>query len=241
MTNAMHQVLVIEDDAAIRQVLRATLEAHHYRVVEAENAARALTEARSHKPDLVLVDLGLPDRNGLEVIRSLRSWSSTPIVVISARTTEEQKVAALDLGADDYVTKPFSIEEVLARVRAALRRHTRAPNGPGPLRLGRTTVDLARRIANRDGRSLHLTPVEFRLLECLIRQAGLIVTPRQIIREVWGPDRVDDPRNLRVVMRSLREKLEPEPRNPRYFVTEAGLGYRLQIEDEAADESAQDR
>jgi len=180
-------------------------------------------------------DLGLPDRDGLEVIERLRGWSTVPIVVLSARAMEEQKVAALDLGADDYITKPFAMNELLARLRAAIRRRTLPVDRPGPVHIGTTSVDLARREATRDGRPLHLTPLEFRLLECLVRQAGLIVTPRQIIREVWGPDRVDDPRSLRVLVKTLRKKLEPEPHRPRYLVTEAGLGYRLRLEEPGAE------
>jgi two-component system, OmpR family, KDP operon response regulator KdpE len=233
MTQAMHQVLIVEDDPGIRDVLNTALGAHGYRVVEAENAERGLLASRSHKPDLVIVDLGLPDRDGLEVIERLRGWSTVPIVVLSARTMEAQKVAALDLGADDYVTKPFAMNELLARLRAAIRRRTLPADRPGPVRVGAASVDLARREATRDGRPLHLTPLEFRLLECLVRQAGLIVTPRQIIREVWGPDRVDDPRSLRVLVKTLRKKIEPAPHRPRYLVTEAGLGYRLRLEEPA--------
>lgn len=223
----MHQVLVIEDDASIRGVLRVLLHAYQYRVVEAETAARAEIEARSHKPDLLLVDLGLPDGDGLKVIQRIRTWSPVPIVVLSARTMEAQKIAALDAGADDYVTKPFSAPELLARVRAALRRSARSSDQPPVLHLGEITVDLARRQTSSRQTEIHLTPLEYRVLEALARQAGMIVTPNQLITEVWGPDRTDDTRNLRVCLKNLRQKLEPNPSRPQFLVTEVGLGYRL--------------
>jgi two-component system KDP operon response regulator KdpE len=230
MTQAMHQVLVIEDEPEIRNVVRVLLETERYRVVEAENAARGEIEARAHKPDLLLVDLGLPDGDGITVIRNVRAWSPVPIIVLSARTMEEQKIAALDTGADDYVTKPFSAPELLARVRAALRRNVRSAEGAA-LQLGATRVDLAHRQATKgEGDEVHLTPLEYRVLESLARNAGMIVKQEQVIREVWGPDRSDDTRSLRVTIRNLRQKLEPDPRRPRYLVTEAGLGYRLKVD-----------
>ncbi|HEY7640164.1 MAG TPA: response regulator [Steroidobacteraceae bacterium] len=229
MTQAMHQILVIEDDVSIRGVLRVLLQAEHYRVIEAETAARAAVEAASHKPDLLLVDLGLPDDDGLRVIRTVRAYSPVPIVVLSARTMEAQKIAALDAGADDYVTKPFSAPELLARVRAALRRTARGTDLQPVLHFGTLTVDLARREAHGGNDELHLTPLEYRVLESLARQAGMIVTAHQLLREVWGPGRFDDTRALRVCLRNLRQKLEPDPSRPRYIVTEAGLGYRLRV------------
>jgi two-component system, OmpR family, KDP operon response regulator KdpE len=232
MTQAMHQILVIEDEPAIRGILRALLESEHYRFIEAGTAARAEIEARSHKPDLLLVDLGLPDGDGLELIRRVRQWSPVPIVVLSARAMEEQKIAALDAGADDYVTKPFSAPELLARVRAALRRHVRSAEQTPVLQLGAVTIDLARRESCGPQGELHLTPLEYRLLESLARHNGLIVRQTQLIREVWGPDRLDDTRNLRVCVKNLRTKIEPDPRLPRYLVTEAGLGYRLRSDAE---------
>ncbi|HEY4340448.1 MAG TPA: response regulator [Steroidobacteraceae bacterium] len=227
MTQAMHQILVIEDDASIREVLRALLGSGGFRVVEAATAARAEIEARAHKPDLLLVDLGLPDGDGLAVIRAVRAWSPVPIIVLSARTMEDQKIAALDVGADDYITKPFSAAELLARVRAALRRNVRANDQVPQLIFGAVAVDLQRREAHGPDGPLHLTPLEFRVLECLARHSGMIVMQTQLIREVWGPGHLGDSRSLRVCIRNLRSKLEPLPHRPQFLVTEAGLGYRL--------------
>jgi two-component system KDP operon response regulator KdpE len=241
MTQAMHQILVIEDEPAIRNVLRVLLEAEGYRFVEADTAMRAEIEARSHKPDLLLVDLGLPDGDGLKVIRKVRGWSPVPIIVLSARTMEEQKIAALDAGADDYVTKPFSAPELLARVRAALRRNARTAadgHASGILHLSDIEVDLARREAHGPQGEIHLTPLEYRVLESLARHLGSIVIQNQLVREVWGPERLGDTRSLRVCVKNLRAKLEPDPRKPRYIVTEAGLGYRLRAD---MDDSAQEQ
>ena len=226
----MHLCLVIEDDTGIRDVLRVLLEACDYRVVEAATAQRGLIEARAHKPDLLLVDLGLPDGDGLNLIRDVRTWSAVPIVVLSARTMEEQKVAALDAGADDYVTKPFGTPELLARIRAALRRRTTSTDNPPRLEFGPCAVDLARREARNAEGDVHLTPLEYRLLDVLACHAGLVVRTPQLLREVWGPGRGDDTGSLRVSMRNLRQKLEPDPRQPRYLLTEVGLGYRLRLE-----------
>jgi len=230
MTQAMHQILAVEDEPDIRNILRALLEGDHYRFIEAENAERGEIEARSHKPDLLLVDLGLPDGNGIDLIRRIRAWSPVPIIVLSARTMEEQKIAALDAGADDYVTKPFSTPELLARVRAALRRNVRGTEQTAVLRLGEVQIDLARREAYGAQGELRLTPLEYRVLESLARHTGLIVRQAQLIREVWGPERQNDTGSLRVCMKNLRAKVEPDPRRPRYLVTEAGLGYRLRAD-----------
>lgn len=227
MTRAAHQILIVEDDAAIRAVLQALLEGEGYRTIEAATAERAEIETRSHKPDLLLVDLGLPDADGLSVIRRVRAWSAIPIVVLSARTMEEQKIAALDAGADDYITKPFSAPELLARVRAGLRRRLQGTQQTLILNLGETQIDLARRRAQGPRGEIHLTPLEYRVLECLGRQAGMVVRQRLLLREAWGPHREDDARSLRVTIKNLRDKLEPDPRRPRYVVTETGLGYRL--------------
>ena len=231
MTLATHRILIIEDEPAIRSVLRVVLTSAGYSVTEAETGARGQIEARSHKPDLLLLDLGLPDLDGLAVIRDVRTWSPVPIVVLSARTMEEQRIAALDAGADDYVTKPFSAPELLARVRAGLRRSARGAEQTSSLKFGPVAVDLARRLAWGPQGSIHLTPLEYRVLECLARQAGMVVRQGQLLREVWGPDREDDARGLRVCIKYLRDKLEPDPRRPRFLVTEIGLGYRLYTEE----------
>lgn len=235
----MHQILVIEDEPAIRSVLRLLLEGEGYRFVEADTATRGEIEARSHKPDMLLVDLGLPDGDGLKVIRAVRGWSPVPIIVLSARAMEEQKIAALDAGADDYVTKPFSAPELLARVRAALRRNTRGSDYAFELRLGDVRVDLGRRQTAGPQGELHLTPLEYRVLECLARHLGSIVTQTQLLREVWGPERLGDTRSLRVCVKNLRGKLEPDPRRPRFLVTETGIGYRLRSDGDTARELAE--
>lgn len=233
MTQAMHQILVVEDDPAIRNVLRALLESGKFRIVEAATAERADIEARTHKPDLVLVDLGLPDCDGVTVIRHIRAWSPVPIIVLSARTLEEQKIAALDAGADDYVTKPFSAPELLARVRAALRRNVRGSGVTGVLRFGSVGVDMARRTAHGAQGEIHFTPLEYRVIECLARHAGFIVRQNQLVREVWGPTHLGDTRSLRVCIRNLRAKLEPQPHRPQYLLTEPGVGYRLKPQESA--------
>ncbi|HEY4210373.1 MAG TPA: response regulator [Steroidobacteraceae bacterium] len=237
----MHQILIVEDEPEIRRVLRVLLQTESYRLIEADTLHRAEIEARSHKPDLLLVDLGLPDGDGLTLIRRIRTFSPVAIIVISARTMEEQKIAALDAGADDYVMKPFSAPELLARVRAALRRNSRGSGEHAlTLQIGRWLVDLERReIRAASARSpgapssgsedAHLTPLEYRVLESLARQAGLIVTQTQLIREVWGPERLGDTRSLRVCIKNLRAKLERDPKRPTHLVTEAGVGYRLRV------------
>ena len=230
MTQAMHLVLVVEDDPLIRTALKVLLESAHFRCVEAGTASRAEIEARAHKPDLLLVDLGLPDRDGLFVIRRVREWSPVPIIVLSARQLEEQKIEALDVGADDYVPKPFSAAELLARVRAALRRNVRGTETPHEIVLGEARSDLARRTARGADGDIHLTPLEYRVLECLARHAGFIVTQDQLVREVWGPLRVGDTQSLRVCMKNLRAKLEPDSRRPAHLITEPGVGYRLRAD-----------
>ena len=232
MTEAMFRVLIVEDDAGIRSMLKVLLESQHYRVVEAESAARGTIEARNHRPDLVVVDLGLPDRDGLSVIRDIRRFSPMPILVLSARTMEMDKINALDAGADDYVAKPFSAPELLARVRAALRRNARGSDQLPLLRLGPVTVDLTKRTAQGPEGALHLTPLEYRVMDSLARNAGMIVTQAQLIREAWGPDHLGDSRGLRSYIKMLRQKLEPDSRQPRYLITEAGVGYRLQLDEE---------
>ena len=235
MTEAMHLVVTVEDEPGIRDVLRVLLATANYRVVEAETAARGELEARAHKPDLMLVDLGLPDRDGLELIRRVRGWSPVPIIVLSARTAEEQKIAALDAGADDYVTKPFAAAELLARVRAALRRTATGTAKSPTITLGGLSIDLARREVTGGSTEVHLTPLEYRVLENLARHPGTIVKQDALIREVWGPAQVGDTRSLRVCIRNLRGKLEPDPARPRHIVTEAGLGYRLRVDEPATE------
>jgi two-component system KDP operon response regulator KdpE len=226
----MFRVLVVEDDAPIRAMLRTLLESANYRVELAETAGRGLIEARANRPDVILVDLGLPDRDGQTFIRELRSFSQVPIVVLSARTAEPEMVRALDGGADDYVVKPFQAGELLARLRAAIRRQLRAANATGPVALGRLIVDLSSRTVQSEDGPVHLTPLEYRLLECLLRKRGLVVTQAEILREVWGPSHGEDTRGLRGYIRALRQKLEADPSRPSILTTETGVGYRLQEE-----------
>ena len=225
MTSAMFLILL--DDPALCGVLRTLLESHGYRVIEAPTGERGSIESRSHRPDLIIADLGLPDMDGLTLIGRIRNVSPVPILVLSARTQESQRILALDAGADDYVTKPCSAPELLARVRASLRRVARGGNTLPVLRLGALSVDLTARQAQGPAGAVHLTPLEFRVLECLARRAGLIVTQQQLIREAWGPGRLGDTRGLRSYIKTLRQKLEPDPGRPRYLITEAGIGYRL--------------
>jgi two-component system KDP operon response regulator KdpE len=226
--SAPHAILVVEDEPQIRRFLRSSLEATGYRVIEAENGARGTIEAAAHKPDLVLVDLGLPDMDGIDVIRNIRGWSPMPIIVLSARSEEAQKIAALDAGADDFVTKPFGVGELAARLRVALRHAGGSAQVQGrPLKLGPVEIDLERREVRAPGREIHLTPIEFRLLALLAKHAGMVLTHRQLLREVWGPSHIEQSHYLRIYMKQLRDKLEAEPSRPRHFLTETGVGYRL--------------
>ncbi len=227
MTDSMFRVLVVEDDAGIRRMVRTLLEAGGYRVTLAENADRGLREARAHRPDLAIVDLGLPDRDGVALIRQIREFSQLPILVLSARTEEPEKVAALDAGADDYVVKPFAAAELLARLRAALRRSVAGGERPAEVRVGALTLDLSTRTATGAQGPVHLTPLEFRLIECLVRHRGRVVTQEALMQEVWGPGREGDMRSLRAYVKQLRQKIEADPARPRVLVTEFGVGYRL--------------
>ena len=227
----MTTILVVEDEPEIRRFLRSTLGAEGYRVVEAPNARRGSVDAGTHKPDLAIVDLALPDYDGRELIRDIRKWSSMPIVVLSARHQERTKIEALDAGADDYITKPFGVGELLARVRAALRHAARSPAGQA-LVLGSAKVDLEKRRAWRDGAEVHLTPIEFRLLAYLAKHLGMVVTHRQLLAEVWGPPYVEQTHYLRIYMKQLRDKLEADALRPRNFLTETGVGYRLVADEE---------
>ncbi len=227
-------VLVIEDDDAIRNMMRVLLESQRYRVVDAATGQRGILEARIGFPSLILVDLGLPDIDGTSVIREIRRFASMPILVLTARTTESEKLVALDAGANDYVTKPFGAADFLARVRAALRRPLDIGTVLTPVELGAITIDVSGRTAWGPGGLIHLSALEFRVLECLTRSAGLIVTQTQLIGDIWGPDRAGDSRGLRSQIKLLRQKLEPDPSQPRYLVTEAGLGYRLRLDESGA-------
>jgi two-component system, OmpR family, KDP operon response regulator KdpE len=226
MTEPRSTILVVEDEPEIRRFLRSSLGADGHRVVEAESGSRGAIDAGTHKPDLAIVDLGLPDIDGVEVIRRIRSWSPMPILVLSARAQERSKIEALDAGADDYVTKPFGVGELLARVRVALR-HVRRPGIGKDLVLGEARINFEKHVATVGGQDVHLTPIEFRLLGCLAKHLGMVVTHRQLLREVWGPAHVEHTHYLRVYMKQLREKLEADPVRPRYLVTETGIGYRL--------------
>jgi two-component system KDP operon response regulator KdpE len=227
VTEAHATILVVEDEPEIRRFLRTSLASEDYRVVEAETGERGAIEAGTLKPDLAIIDLGLPDIDGIEVIRRIRKWSPLPIIVLSARAREQSKVEALDAGADDYVTKPFAVGELLARVRVALRHAARAPSGEEVLAFGETTVDLQRRKITRAGAEVHLTPLEFRLLTCLAQHLGMVVTHRQLLREVWGPSHVEHTHYLRIYMKQLRDKLESDPIRPKHLLTETGIGYRM--------------
>lgn len=230
MSNSEPIVLVIEDEAPIHHFIQKTLSGAGYRVVDAKTGKDGLTQAMAWNPDVVLLDLGLPDIDGLEVIRRLRDWTSKPIIVLTARAQERDKVTALDLGADDYLTKPFGIEELLARMRVALRRTVRAEGGESILKIGTLQVDLDKRLVSVGGKEIHLSATEYNLLAVLARHAGKVITHRQLLKEVWGPLHADEAQYLRVYMRQLRGKIEENPARPRYLLTEIGVGYRLRVD-----------
>ncbi|MFB6327045.1 two-component system response regulator KdpE [Pantoea deleyi] len=222
----MTTVLIVEDEKEIRRFVRLALENEDLKVVDADTLQRGLIEAATRKPDLVILDLGLPDGDGTDFIRDLRQWSAIPVIVLSARSDEQDKIAALDAGADDYLTKPFGIGELLARVRVALRRHSR-PQPDARIHFADVSVDLAARRVQRGDSEIHLTPIEFRLLSILLNNAGKVLTQRQLLSQVWGPNAVEHSHYLRIYMGHLRQKLEANPTQPAHLLTETGVGYRF--------------
>lgn len=221
------RILIIEDDNQIRRFVRMAMAAEGFSMVEAGNGKQGLIETSTRQPELVIVDLGLSDCDGKEVIRQIRSWSAVPILVLSARDREEEKVAALNLGADDYLTKPFGVPELVARVRAHLRRHQANRHADAQVRFGEVMVDLAARTVTRAGSEVHLTPIEYRLLTALIRERGKVVTQQKLLLEVWGPSYTSRNHYLRIYMGHLRQKLERNPAQPEFLLTELSIGYRL--------------
>jgi two-component system KDP operon response regulator KdpE len=231
MSEPAINLVLIEDDKEIRRFVQSALGASGFQVWPAENAERGLIEAATRQPELIILDLGLPDRDGLEVIRDLRTWTAMPILILSARGEESQKVAALDAGADDYLTKPFGVPELLARMRALLRRMLpRDDAGKSVVEFGDLRIDLAHRSVSRASEPVHLTPIEYRMLTVLLTHAGRVLTHRQLLNEVWGPSHVDRIHYLRVFMAGLRRKLEVEPARPKHLLTVSGVGYRLALE-----------
>ncbi len=227
MIDSSPVAILIEDERQIRRFVRFALEGEGWSVVEAETMRQGLADAGTRKPDLIILDLGLPDGDGMEFIRDVRGWSKVPIIVLSARVGEQDKIEALDAGADDYLTKPFGVGELLARVRAASRRQ-QTPSGPGAaFQFGDTTVDMSLRSVTKAGVTVRLTPIEYRLLTLLIANAGKVLTHRQILREVWGPSHAADGHYVRVYMGHLRQKLEDDPAQPKHILTETAVGYRL--------------
>jgi two-component system KDP operon response regulator KdpE len=221
-------VLVVEDEAPLRKFIRASVTSHQYRIIEADRAAQVVSLVTSHNPEIVLMDLGLPDGDGIDLTKQLREWSRVPIIVISARGREDDKVAALDAGADDYLTKPFGVNELLARMRVALR-HSKgnAATQAQVLEFGDLKIDLASRLVTYAGTALHLTPIEYKLLTLFAHNAGKVLTHRQILTEIWGPAYATQTHNVRVHMAELRRKVEPDDSQPKLFITEPGVGYRL--------------
>lgn len=228
MNDPTTRILVVEDEAGIRRFVRLTLEAEGYEVHEADGVKRGLIEAGTRRPDLIVLDLGLPDGDGVDLIRDLRSWSAVPVIVLSARSSESDKIVALDAGADDFLVKPFGGGELLARVRAQLRRKNLQPeSASSEIRFGEVRVDLARRVVERGGQRVHLTPIEYRLLTVLIGQPDRVMTYQMLLKAVWGPGHAEDTHYVRVHMGNLRKKLEALPSLPRHLLTETGVGYRF--------------
>ncbi|HKW82632.1 MAG TPA: two-component system response regulator KdpE [Burkholderiaceae bacterium] len=232
MSESTSTAVIVEDEPQIRRFVRGALEAEHWQVHEAGSVKDGLTEAGTRRPDLVILDLGLPDGDGVGFLRDLRTWTQVPVIVLSARSDEADKIAALDAGADDYLTKPFGVGELMARVRVAMRRGQRAaPDSGSPVfTIGDVSVDLAARRVQRAGAPVHLTPIEYRLLGVLIANAGRVLTHRYLLREVWGPAHSDRTHYLRIYMGHLRQKLEADAAQPRHIVTETGVGYRLVVD-----------
>lgn len=222
----MTTVLIVEDEKEIRRFVRLALENEALKVFDADTLQRGLIEAATRKPDLVILDLGLPDGDGTDFIRDLRQWSAIPVIVLSARSDEQDKIAALDAGADDYLTKPFGVGELLARVRVALRRHS-GQQPDARIHFADVSVDFAARRVQRGGSEIHLTPIEFRLLSILLNNAGKVLTQRQLLSQVWGPNAVEHSHYLRIYMGHLRQKLEANPTQPAHLLTETGIGYRF--------------
>ena len=231
MANSKPVVVVIEDDPPIRRFLRTGLSTHGFVVFEADNGRQGIIEAGVRKPDLIILDLGLPDMEGVEVIRAVREWSAMPIIILSARSAEQTKIEALDAGADDYLTKPFGLGELLARTRVALRHWFRGleQNPSGVFTTGNLQVDLMNRWVLINEEEVHLTPIQFRLLSVLVQNAGKVLTHRQILKDVWGPSHTENSHYLRIYMSQLRQKLEVDPTQPKYLLTESGVGYRLKV------------
>jgi two-component system KDP operon response regulator KdpE len=232
MSSAPACVLVVEDELPIRRFLRPAIEAAGWRLVEAASGQDGVLQASQCGPDVVVLDLGLPDIDGIEVVHRIREWSQLPIIILSARGQETDKIAALDAGADDYVQKPFNVGELVARIRVALRHAAsqRQPSGDSKIVAGDVTIDLHRRVVTKSGQDVHLTPLEYRLLTTLARHAGMVMTHRQLLREVWGPGHAEDATYLRMFVRQLRQKLEENPTQPKHLLTEVGVGYRLSLE-----------
>lgn len=231
MNHAQPTILVIEDELQIRRFLRTSLTSHGYTMLEASTGQEGVERAAQLHPDCVILDLGLPDVDGLEVLRRIRSWSAVPVVILTARGQEQDKIALLDAGADDYLTKPFGVGELLARIRVALRRTASGPANENPVvTIGEIQVDMVHRSVTRKGAEVHLTPIEYRLLVVLVKHVGRVVTQRQLLQDVWGPEYADASHYLRIYMQHLRHKLEADPSRPRYLLTEPGVGYRLRDE-----------
>jgi two-component system KDP operon response regulator KdpE len=234
MNSRIARVLVVDDEPQIRKFLRLGLEGHGYEVIEARTGEAALRMAVAEQPDLAILDLGLPDREGFEVLAALREWSQVPVFILSVRSREGEKVRAFDLGADDYIVKPFGMAELLARIKAALRRRNEGEPAEPVFRVGGLEVDLARRIVRVDDAEVRLSPKQYRLLQILVANAGKVITHRQLLADVWGAAHADDIQYLRVFIRKLRSRLERDPARPRYLLTELGVGYRLRTPEQLA-------